>query len=273
MEKKVSNEKSVIFKKIYDEAYSYLLSFNEINKQMIEKHLKDWKINKVKSMSDVYLRMLKSIINKQGMPNSIGNIEDLRTFLENFNPRRVLKKYRGNWKKLFMEIKKSKQINSRMEINIPQNFWVIFCKGATSAASYLAKFKSLEEFREFIDMFLLNEYTRLALPFILANEIDGFGFALACDFLKEIGYPHFAKPDVHIIKIFTGIGISKSSKDYDVFIDVVRFSKAIHKKPYEVDKLFWLVGSGNFYLSKIKINTNRDKFINDMKQKYGSLLS
>ncbi len=216
--------------------------------------------------------MLKSIRNKQGMPNSIGNVEDLKPFLENFNPKRVLKKYGSVWKKLFREIKKSKQINSRMKINTPQNFWVIFCKGAISAASYLTKFKSLEEFREFIDMFLLNEYTRLSLPFILANEIDGFGFALACDFLKEIGYPQFAKPDVHIIKIFTGIGISKSSKDYDVFIDVVRFSEAIGKKPYEVDKLFWLVGSGNFSLKGIKIQTNRDKFIKDMKQKYGSFL-
>ena len=263
---------STVYQAIYDEAYNYLLSFDEINKQIIEKHLKKWKINKVNSMNDVYLRMLKSISNKQGMPNSIGNVEDLKTFLGNFNPKNVLKKYGSDWKKLFREIKKSKQINSRMKIKTPQNFWVVFCKGAISAASYLTKFKSLEEFREFIDMFLLNEYTRLALPFILANEVNGFGFALACDFLKGIGCSDFAKPDVHIIKIFTGIGISKFKKDYEVFKDVIRFSEAIKKTPYEVDKLFWLVGSGNFSLDNIRINTNRSWFIDHIKQKYGTEL-
>lgn len=111
-----------IFKKIYDEAYNYLLSFDEINKQIIEKQLKNWKVNKVNSINDVYLRMLKSIRDKQGMPNSIGNVENLKPFLENFNPKRVLKRYGSDWKKLFEEIKKSKQINSRMEINTPQNF-------------------------------------------------------------------------------------------------------------------------------------------------------
>jgi len=263
-------DKSAVYQAIYDEAYNYLLSFDEINKQTIEKHLKLWKTRKVNSLNDVYLRMLKSIKNKQGMPNSIGNVEDLKPFLGNFSPKRVLKKYESNWKKLFMEIKESKQVNSRMKISTPQNFWVVFCKGAISAASYLTKFKSLKEFTDFVEMFSINEYTRLALPFILESKVYGFGFALACDFLKEIGYPYFAKPDVHIIKIFTGTGISKSTKDYDVFIDVVRFSEAIGKKPYEVDKLFWLVGSGNFYLDNIKINTSRSWFIDHIKQKYGT---
>ena len=265
-------DKSAVYQAIYDEAYNYLLSFDGVNKQLIEKHLKNWKVNRANSLNDVYLRMLKSIKNKQGMPNSIGKVEDLKPYLENLNPKRVSKKYGNDWKRLFREIRESKQVNSRMRINNPQNFWVIFCKGAISAASYLTKFKSLEEFKDFVDMFSLNEYTRLALPFILENKIYGFGFALACDFLKEIGYPYFAKPDVHIIKIFTGIGISKSARDYDVFIDVVRFSEAIGKKPYEVDKLFWLVGSGNLYLDKIRVNTNRGWFIDHIKRKYGDQL-
>ena len=101
------------------------------------------------------------------MPNSIGKVEDLKPYLENLNPKRVSKKYGNDWKRLFREIRESKQVNSRMRINNPQNFWVIFCKGAISAASYLTKFKSLEEFKDFVDMFSLNEYTRLALQFIL----------------------------------------------------------------------------------------------------------
>ena len=33
------------------------------------------------------------------------------------------------------------------------------------------------------------------------------------------------------------------------------------KKPYEVDKLFWLVGSGKFYLSDTKVKTSKRNFI------------
>ena len=70
------------------------------------------------------------------------------------------------------------------------------------------------------------------------------GFALACDFLKENGYPEFAKPDVHIKKIFNGLGLSDSNDDYEVFKDVIRVSELVNGLPYRVDKLFWLVGSG-----------------------------
>ena len=31
--------------------------------------------------------------------------------------------------------------------------------------------------------------------------------------------------------------------------------------PYNVDKLFWLTGSGNFYLDGVRIGRNRDEFI------------
>ncbi len=38
---------------------------------------------------------------------------------------------------------------------------------------------------------------------LLGREINGFGFALSCDFLKELGYEDFPKPDVHLRDIFT----------------------------------------------------------------------
>ena len=49
---------------------------------------------------------------------------------------------------------------------------------------------------------------RPALPLLLVQEIDGFGFALACNFLRELGYENFSKPDVHLRKIFWVTGLS-----------------------------------------------------------------
>jgi hypothetical protein len=83
------------------------------------------------------------------------------------------------------------------------------------------------------------------------------------------------KPDTHIKAIFFGIGISKSKDDYIIYNDVIEFFNTINKIPYEVDKLFWLVGNGQFYREEpaIKIKTNRNLFINRVKNKFGNSIS
>ena len=98
----------------------------------------------------------------------------------------------------------------------------------------------------------------------MSKEIDGFGFALGCDFLKELGFLNFAKPDVHVKAITKGLKLSiETANDYAVFKDVVRIAAHCDKTPYDVDKLFWLVGSGRFYLhpSIGHVATDRDGFI------------
>jgi len=255
------------YEKIFEMAKTYLLSFKRVDNAILEKHLNDWKNRKPKSMNELLKAMLDNAKNRQGMPNAIGNIENLRSLLFNFEPNIIVEKYDRDWKKLFYTIHKSYTPPGRMEINNPRNYWVIFCKTVLSASKFLSRFSSITEFDEFVTQFYPNEYTRLALPLLLKEEIYGYGFALACDFLKENGYPKFVKPDVHIKDIFSGIGISNSKHDYEVFKDVIRFSKVINEIPYVVDKLFWLVGSGYFYLTypNERIKTDKRKFIEQVK--------
>jgi hypothetical protein len=62
---------------------------------------------------------------------------------------------------------------------------------------------------------------------LLSREIEGFGFALSCDFLKEMGYINFPKPDVHLRDIFTALGLCHDKPDdYQLFKAVIRV--AIH---------------------------------------------
>jgi hypothetical protein len=83
---------------------------------------------------------------------------------------------------------------------------------------------------------------------LLDTEIVGFGFPLACDFLKGLGYENFSKPDVHVKEIFEGIGLCPyGSSDYEVFKAVARVARNAGVTPYNVDKLFWLIGSWYFY--------------------------
>ena len=255
------------YQKIFEMAKTYLLSFERVDNTILERHLNYWKNRKPKSMNEMLKAMLVHAKNRRMMNNAIGNIENLRSLLFDFEPSIIVEKYGSDWKKLFHTIHKNCAPPGRMEINNPKNCWVIFCKTILSASKFLSKFSSVKEFDEFVAYFYPNEYTRLALPLLLKEEIYGYGFALACDFLKENGYPEFVKPDVHIKDIFYGIGISNSKHDYEVFKDVIRFSKVINEIPYVVDKLFWLVGSGYFYLTypNERIKTDKRKFIEQVK--------
>jgi len=53
---------------------------------------------------------------------------------------------------------------------------------------------------------------------------------------------------VHVKDIFWAIGLCHwGTSDYDVFKAVARVARNVDVTPYNVDKLFWLIGSGYFY--------------------------
>ncbi len=82
---------------------------------------------------------------------------------------------------------------------------------------------------------------------LLSHEIEGFGFALSCDFLKEMGYVNFPKPDVHLRDIFTALKLcDDKDDDYKLFKAIIRLSSNAKVSPYNADKVFWLIGSGDF---------------------------
>lgn len=129
----------------------------------------------------------------------------------------------------------------------------------------MLSYDSIDEFDRFVQGFYTNQYSRLALPLLLKQELFGFGFALACDFLKENGYPEFIKPDTHINDIAKELGLTKATTNFEIFKDVEAYCQRINKLPYEIDKLFWLVGSGRFYLFDVKINSSKWEFVRQVK--------
>ena len=138
---------------------------------------------------------------------------------------------------------------SRGIINLtPTGLWPKYCRTILCSARFLSRFSSADDFYEWVDFFDGDERARLSLPLLLATEVDGFGFALACDFLKELGYENFSKPDVHVKDIFWAIDLCPwGTGDYEVFKAVARVARNAGVTPYNVDKVFWLVGSGYFY--------------------------
>lgn len=232
--------------------------------EIIDSHLNHWKSRKPKTIPELFRASLLHAQNRRGMPNSIGNIEGLRSVLFDFSPSEVSKKYQS-WSELFDAISRGNyKPPGRLEKENNKSHWVIYCKSIVSIAEFLSTYSSIEEFDNFVHGFLTNKHSRLALPLLLKEEIFGFGFALACDFLKETGYPDFVKPDTHINDISRGLGITDAKNDFGVFKDLEAYCQRIDMLPYEVDKLFWLVGSGRFYLNNLKVNTSKWDFIKNI---------
>lgn len=43
-------------------------------------------------------------------------------------------------------------------------------------------------------------------------------------------------------------------------------AKIVEDSAYNVDKMFWLIGSGYYYLHNISIGSNKEKFINKVQK-------
>jgi len=195
------------------------------------------------------------------MPNTIGGVEKLAEVLFSFDSDRVADAY-PSYVDLLQEILRTKVVTpSPIDVDNQRSHWVIYSKSVISSANFLRNFKSAKAFHEFVESFYCNAHSRLALPLLLKEEIAGFGFALACDFLKESGYKGFVKPDTHLNDICRAAGLTSATTDFGVFKDVIAYCEARDLVPYEFDKLIWLVGSGNFYLNGVSARTKKSEFI------------
>jgi thermostable 8-oxoguanine DNA glycosylase len=219
------------------------------------------------TLNDVYEQALSSLCNRQGMKENIkfernnqGMFKNkkfeerhnqLKEILSDFEPKEVKKEYDKNkGLESLIDVFNEKLSNLNKKINSQKNSqWKTFAKGAISAAIFLSEFQDKDQFDVLIKDFQRSKYTRKALPMLLDKEISGFGFALACDFLKEAGYDGYPKADVHLMDVFEKSGLCERN-DYQVFETVKEVAKTVGKTPYEVDKRIWLVCSGNFYKDK-----------------------
>ena len=176
------------------------------------------------------------------------------------NKEEIKEFYDAFWKKFGDKYKK-------MVIDNNKNAWVQFSKDIISCAKFISNFNDFHQFDEFVQSFFFNEFTIASLPMLLEKEIFGYGFALACDLLKELGYVQYGKPDTHIKKIFNELDIVNSNDDFEVFKKIVKIGLIVNEDPVIVDKVFWLIGSGKFHFSKIEIGSQKREFINHIKNK------
>lgn len=199
----------------------------------------------------LYRRTLESAQNanmKAGViGGSIGGVQRLAIVLENFDPKAVLQRYGTDWEAILDDIVRTLQPRGQIR-RTSRSIWPRYCQTILSAAAFVEQFETTQDFYRWVDFFDQDDRARASLPMLLSHEINGFGFALSCDFLKELGYVNFPKPDVHLRDIFTALGLlHDGGEDYQLFKAVIRVARSAKVTPYNVDKAFWLVGSGYFH--------------------------
>lgn len=244
---------------------------NEIQIEL-DKYLKPKVCDK---LNGIYEQALSSLCNRRGMDKVIKfnrihrknseyelRHEQIEEILFEFDPKEVIKNYgrRLESQSLIDAFNAKLNLNTKIDLKNERSMWVIFSKGAISIANFLADFQDKTEFDLFVNDFQRSKYSREALPMLLSKEIFGFGFALACDFLKEAGYESYPKPDRHLIDVFAESGLCEKN-EYEVFKTILEVAAAVGKTPYEVDKKIWLVCTGAFYLDSKKVKDKKKKLL------------
>jgi hypothetical protein len=218
----------------------------------------------------LYAQMLSSTINRQALPSVIGfqRLESLVDILFDFNPHLVYEKYQGDEgsHRLFEGIELHfSSLNGNLRVPVEKfawenkrNSWRQFAESIASGARFLSRFDTASDFDSFIEGITTKESALL-----VSSSGHGVGFALACDFLKESGYD-CPKPDVWIKRILKGVGLINSEDDSSAYNVLCEIATEAGVTAYAVDKLFWLLGTGNFYNSKppFKVRSLAQEFIN-----------
>ena len=223
----------------------------------------------VKTLQDVFQRFIGSAQNYQQMPNVIqfyGKRQvEIRKLLFDYDMIRVSE---CSAEMLYRQFRDVFSVQSK---DTKQNSWYKWSCSIVDSAKFLKQFNGLEDFEAFVDCFDYNPLSQIALPLLIQSQIRGIGFALACDLLKELGYENYPKPDVHLMDVFSEIGLCEKNQ-MSVFLAVRQMAEDCKQvdttvTAYKVDKIFWLICSGLFYNEKpiVKIGSHKKELIERLK--------
>ena len=243
---------------IYSAAREYLDNIKPLGVSLDKYFLGDSR--DFSSLKDIYIQFIRSAQNYQSMPKVIKFDE---------RKERISELTCGLDYQQIKDISPEELYQSlRREFNAGgadsnYNCWHKWSKSVVDSAKFISDFSDVRDFVEFVSRFDYNVSTRMALPLLISTKISGVGFALACDTLKELGFTNYSKPDVHMMDGFSALGLSEH-EPVSTFEAIVRMSercKTIDAEvsPYKVDKVFWLICSGRFYLEDPEINIGRHK--------------
>ena len=220
------------------------------------------------SDESIFFGLCSSLQNSGQMNNSIKfndnkdgtNYDRIKKITFDFDVNEFCQKY-NKWEEVYNDLTNHGKFDNgthKKETN-----WQKYAKGIFTGAKFLNNggFKIVKDL-----IFLSNTISTVDDEIIhkindVAKNIHGLGFALTCDWLKECGCLWLVKPDVHIKEVYRHLaGLPKDEiiPDNLVIKDMFDYSLLIKSvdhtmTAYKLDKIIWLICTGNFYKYDIKI--------------------
>ncbi len=228
----------------------------------------------ITSSESILVHLCSSLQNSGIMRNSIkfNNTNDqsnrciIKKVLFDFNAEKSATTY-SNWKCIYNAMLTA-GITDNGKKEKKESNWEKYCCGLFDGLQFLTVKNGKNRMKELIATSTLTDKELNEISTI-SKSIHGLGFALTCDWLKECGCTWLAKPDVHISKVVKRIQGCKTLKDTDVIQFVFEWSKAVEENydktvtAYKIDKMIWLLCTGNFYLDHEKFGREAIYYIID----------
>ncbi len=231
-------------------------------------------------IQNYYCRLASSLQNSGNMQNSIKfndekshSYEIIKKTLFDFDAKKVLAEYNTS-DEIYEKLKKNGIRDNAKDLSKNTN-WKKYAKGLFEGADFLLNQNGEEKIQELIALNSSTTFNQEWLERINEiTKIHGLGFALTCDWLKECGCTWLAKPDTHINTVYNVLNGKEEKatvKEKEVIEYMFNWAKEIKNStdnsmtPYKLDKIIWLICTGNFYLHKDKM-INRDALVNVIKQ-------
>lgn len=266
--------------KLYTTLYSDLVSLASVA-GVTEGELQKYFIPNGGTTSENILFHLCSSLQNSGMMRNSIKFNDTTTApayrkaIENvmcgFDAKAAAARYNNNWEDIYQAI--NERISDRGSGEKKETNWQKYCRGLYDGLVFLNnQFFDYQNGERAIEQFKLKtELTdnELKLINIISNRIHGLGFSLTCDWLKECGCLWLAKPDVHINSVIMRLeGVNKIKNDEVLRVmfswaeDVKNSGVDSSATAYKLDKIIWLLCTGEFYLDNKRIG--RDAIYNKM---------
>lgn len=219
------------------------------------------------SINSIVYRMLFHAQNNRKKKNAIKfeeYKEQYKKVLKQFNPKELSKMTENDIKQL---------LEKNIKFYPKGQFGKDYARVIKEVSKFLSPFDDANDFINFCE-FINSKVDKKYLPKMI-QDIHWYGNALSRDFLKELGFDCYAKPDVHV-KDFISNVFNCKNEDLDVLEKINEISEISKEKIYFIDKLIYLSCTHDFYLkcdekyrdnkSPLQNNNRRQLLINKIKK-------
>jgi hypothetical protein len=218
-------------------------------------------------LEDIFQRFCISLANRNGRVFNLVfgrrcEFEDrliaYRDVLCQYSPAQICREYGGRPRQLLLSLldvrgftdeQKSSQLRPCRGRDQP--LFQKYADGVLQGAAYFCRFTTKGCFQNFVEDWLKDPDRCIVLPsYFESLGIPGFRYALAADFLKEIGVKELGKPDQWVRNIMVAAHWIRGLNVPDVVVQRAfrdaSESLSPEYPPVVIDKLMYLVGAGNF---------------------------